>query len=50
MDICQVVPEAILAWLTKGNMSDETALIKKKKKKESSEEPKRDNRTNAVAM
>lgn len=49
MDICQVVPEAILAWLTKGNMSDETALIKKKKK-ESSEEPKRDNRTNAVAM
>lgn len=48
MDICQAVPEAILAWLTKGNMSDETALIKKKK--ESSEEPKRDNRTNAVAM
>lgn len=33
MDICQVVPEAILAWLTKGNMSDETALIKKKRKK-----------------
>lgn len=33
MDICQVVPEAILAWLTKGNMSDETALIKKKKER-----------------
>lgn len=40
MDICQAVPEAIPAWLTKGNMSDETALIKKRERKKVQKNPK----------